>query len=78
MNLTTLLNLASLPGYAIDYLNGAMFKFDPKSYSFQLESVTSYKIEDLPKDELGRILVPNVNGSLMVIDTETDLKIIFE
>ena len=77
-NIVSILNIASVPGYIIDYVTGAMFKFDPTSYSMELEAMTSYNIEDLPIDELGRILVPNVNEAFVVIDTEADLKIIFD
>jgi hypothetical protein len=76
-NAVAILNLGSLVGWIIDFATGSIFKYDPKSYEIDLEPKT-YNIEDLPRDVLGRIVIPNENEPVLVVDSETGLKLLFK
>jgi len=75
-NAVSILNLAGI-GWLVDFATGALFKYEPKTYSIDLEPKT-FKMDELNTDTFGRIEIPNEDNPVIVVDTETGLKFIFD
>ena len=76
-NVITILNLGNLLGWGIDIATGSIMKYSTKAYNMDLEQ-KAYNINELQKDELGRLIVPNDEGSVFVYDEEVGYKVLFE
>lgn len=76
-NAVAILNLAGILGWAIDFATGSIYKYEPKSYEIDLEPL-GFNIDDLPRDEFGRIEIPNENQPVIVVDSETGVKLLFK
>tara|TARA_B110001454_G_C12618692_1_gene391910 strand:+ start:346 stop:852 length:507 start_codon:yes stop_codon:yes gene_type:complete len=76
-NSVAILNLAGILGWAIDFATGSIYKYEPKSYEIDLETL-AFNIDDLPHDKFGRIEIPNGNQPIMVVDSETGVQLLFK
>jgi len=76
-NSVAILNLAGILGWAVDFATGAIYKYEPKSYEIDLETL-AFNIDDLPHDKFGRIEIPNENQPIMVVDSETGVQLLFK
>ena len=76
-NVITILNFGNLLGWGIDIATGSIMKYSTKAYNMDLEQ-KAYNINELQKDELGRLIVPNDEGSVFVYDEEVGYKVLFE
>ena len=76
-NSIAILNLAGILGWAVDFATGAIYKYEPKSYEIDLETL-AFNIDDLPHDKFGRIEIPNENQPIMVVDSETGVQLLFK
>ena len=76
-NAIAILNFAGWVGWIIDIATGSVFKYSRKAYDMDLEP-KAYNINELQKDTLGRLIVPDDEGSLFVYDEEVGYKILFE
>ena len=75
-NAIAILNFAGWVGWLIDIGTGSVFKYSRKDYDMDLEP-KAYNIKELQKDTLGRLIVPNDEGSFFVYDKEVGYKILF-
>ena len=76
-NVIAILNFAGWVGWIVDIGTGSFYKYSPKAYDMDLEP-KAYNIDELQKDTLGRLIVPDDEGSLFVYDEEVGYKILFE
>ena len=60
-----ILNLAGILGWAVDFATGAVFKYDRTNYDLDLDP-KAFNIEELEKDQLGRLIIPNEEKSIIV------------
>ena len=70
------LNLAGFPGWAIDFATGAIFKYDRINYDLDLDP-KAFNIEELEKDQLGRLIIPNEEKSIIVYYKDAEIKLLF-
>ena len=73
----SIMNFAGWVGWIIDIGTGSVFKYSRKAYDMDLEPI-AYNIDELQKDTLGRLIVPDDEGSLFVYDEEVGYKILFD
>ena len=79
IDVVAILNWANLPFWAIDVFTGAVMKYNPTVYNIMLENhEEAINIKDLPINEFGYVEVPNLNNSILVVDEENDLEILFK
>ena len=78
-NNTAILNVFFWPGFVIDVLTGALFKYDKKHYTADLEDGTvSLRLEELPRGPQGQYLLPDQDAPLAVTDDDLGLTLVFE
>ena len=78
-NTTSILNVFFWPGFVIDALTGALFKYDKSTYSVDFEEGTvSMRLEDLPRGLQGQYLLPDLDEPIAVVDAETKLTLLFK
>jgi hypothetical protein len=77
INIVAILNLSNIIGWAIDIVTGSIYKYEPRAYEMELETL-AFNIDDLPQDQFGRIEVPNENQPIMVVDSETGVQLLFK
>ena len=71
-----ILNLAGILGWAVDFATGAIMKYDRTSYDIDLDP-KAFNIEELEKDQLGRLIIPNEENSVIVYYKDADIKLLF-
>ena len=71
-----ILNLAGILGWAIDFATGAIFKYDRTNYDLDLDP-KAFNIEELEKDQLGRLIIPNEEKSVIVYYKDAEIKLLF-
>jgi len=76
-NAIAILNFAGWVGWVIDIATGSVFRYSTKAYDIDLEP-KAYNINELQRDTLGRLIIPDDEGSLFVYDEEVGYKILFE
>jgi len=78
-NNTAILNIFFWPGFVIDVLTGALFKYDKKSYTADLEEGTvTMHLDELPRGPEGQYLLPDRDAPLAVTDDASGLTLVFE
>jgi hypothetical protein len=78
-NNTAIWNILFWPGFIIDALTGALFRYDKTNYNVNLENGTvSLRLQDLRRGPDGEYLLPDVEESIVVRDHETGLILRFE
>lgn len=78
-NQTAILNIFFWPGFVIDALTGALFKYDKTVYTVDLEDGTvSMRLDDLPRGAQGQYLLPDIDRPILVQDPATGLNVRFE
>lgn len=78
-NNTSILNIFFWPGFVIDALTGALFKYDQKSYTVDLEEGTvSLHLDELPRGPQGQYLLPDRDAPIAVTDDASGLTLVFE
>lgn len=78
-NTTAILNILVWPGFLVDALTGALYKYDKTTYTVDLEDgVISLRLEDLPRGSKGQYLLPDHSTPITVKDSETGLTLLFE
>lgn len=78
-NAISVLNLFGMVGWAVDVATGAVTRYSPLGYDLELEPAgTSLNIEDLQRDETGRLIIPGANSdNVTVIDTKAGVSVVF-
>ena len=77
-NTTSILNVFFWPGFVIDALTGALFKYDKSTYRVDFEEGTvSLRLEDLPRGVQGQYLLPDLDKPIAIVDGETKLTLLF-
>jgi len=77
-NIASCCNGSNLLGWGIDFVTGALFKYDKTNYSMDLEPV-AFDIQDLKVDQDGNIIVPDVlNRTVLVVDKDRNLEYRFQ
>jgi len=71
-----ILNLAGILGWAVDFATGAIMKYDRTNYDIDLDP-KAFNIEELEKDQLGRLIIPNEENSVIVYYKDADIKLLF-
>jgi hypothetical protein len=71
-----ILNLAGVIGWAVDFATGAIMKYDRTNYDIDLDP-KAFNIEELEKDQLGRLIIPNEENSVIVYYKDADIKLLF-
>ena len=67
-----ILNLAGILGWAVDFATGAVFKYDRTNYDLDLDP-KAFNIEELEKDQLGRLIIPNEEKSIIVYYKDAEI-----
>ena len=77
-NTVSILNILFWPGFIVDALTGAIYKYDKDTYSvdFATGNVTLL-LDELPRTESGAYTLPNVATPVRVIDAQTGMTVIF-
>ena len=70
-----ILNLAGF-GWIIDIVTGAIFKYGRTNYDLDLDP-KAFNIEELEKDQLGRLIIPNEEKSVIVYYKDAEIKLLF-
>lgn len=77
-NTTSILNIFFWPGFVVDALTGALFRYDKDTYSVNLETgAISLRLDELERGMSGEYLLPNVDEPVEVVDARTGLKVVF-
>ena len=71
-----ILNLAGILGWAVDFATGAIMKYDRTNYDIDLDP-KAFNIEELEKDQLGRLIIPNEENSVIVYYKDAKIKLLF-
>lgn len=78
-NKTSILNIFFWPGFVIDALTGAMFKFDKTNYTVDLDDGTvSLTLNELPRGLRGQYFLPDLDRPMVITDSETGLTLLFK
>ena len=75
-DVVAILNLAGILGWAVDFATGAIMKYDRTNYDLDLDP-KAFNIEELEKDQLGRLIIPNEENSVIVYYKDADIKLLF-
>ena len=78
-NTVAILNILFWPGFIVDALTGALYKYDKDAYTvnFDTGNVT-LMLDELPRGESGEYVIPSTVQPVRVIDTETGATLIFK
>ena len=77
-NIASCCNGSNLISWGIDFVTGALFKYDKTNYSMDLEPI-AFNLKNLKKDQDGNIIVPDVlNRTVLVLDEERNLEYRFQ
>lgn len=77
-NTISILNIFVWPGFVVDALTGALFRYDKDTYSVNLETgAISLRLDELERGMSGEYLLPNVDEPVEVVDARTGLKVVF-
>lgn len=77
-NTISILNIFFWPGFVVDALTGALFRYDKDTYSVNLETgAISLRLDELQRGMSGEYLLPNVDEPVEVVDSRTGLKVVF-
>jgi len=63
-------------GWVIDFVTGAIYKYSRTSYDLDLDP-KAFNIEELEKDQLGRLIIPNEEKSVIVYYKDAEIKLLF-
>ena len=78
-NKTSILNIFFWPGFLIDALTGALFKYDKTTYTVNMSNGTiSLRLEDVRRGPDGQYLLPETDAPIHVIDSSTGLTVTFK
>ncbi|NBC15849.1 MAG: PEGA domain-containing protein [Bacteroidetes bacterium] len=78
-NNTAILNVFFWPGFVVDVLTGALFKYDKKSYTADLEDGTvTMRLDALPRGPEGQYLLPDHDAPIAVTNHATGLTLLFK
>lgn len=78
-NSASILNIFFWPGFVVDALTGALFKYDKTTYTVDLDRGTvSLNLDDLPRGPQGQFLIPDLADSVVVTDGQTGLTLVFK
>ncbi len=79
-NAVSILNLAGLLGWGVDFATGAVMKYDPEMYSITLDSERAQRLDNLERDAYGHYLIPAPEGgeAVTVTDAESGVTLVFE
>ena len=69
-----ILNLAGILGWAVDFATGAIMKYDRTNYDLDPKA---FNIEELENDQLGRLIIPNEERSVIVYYKDAEIKLLF-
>lgn len=76
-NTVSILNIFVPIGFVIDALTGALFRYDKKEYTVDMETgAVSLRLNELPRGEEGQYIVPNIGEPVIVTDKETGLHVL--
>lgn len=77
-NAVSILNFGGFVGWVVDFATGAVTKYSPRHYSMELRRAgVSYSLDELPRDEEGRIVLP-ADQNVLVRDEANGLTLLFE
>ncbi len=77
-NTISILNIFFWPGFVVDALTGALFRYDKDTYSVNLETgAISLRLDELQRGMSGEYVLPNVDEPVEVVDSRTGLKVVF-
>lgn len=77
-NNTSIINLLIWPGFIIDALTGAIYKYDKKTYLVDLSSGTiSLNLDELPRGAKGQYLLPDSDKPIAVTDDDIGVILLF-
>lgn len=78
-NTVSILNVFVWPGFIVDALTGALFKYDRTMYTVNMQDgMISLNIDGLPRAEDGTYIVPNTNVDVEIVDPATGLRLHFK
>lgn len=78
-NTVSILNVFVWPGFIVDALTGALFKYDRTAYTVNMQDgMISLNLDGLPRTEDGAYIVPNTNVDVLVVDETSGLKLRFK
>lgn len=77
-NTISILNIFFWPGFVVDALTGALFRYDKDTYSVNLETgAVTLRLDELQRGMSGEYVLPNVDEPVEVVDSRTGLKVVF-
>ncbi len=77
-NNTAILNILFWPGFLIDALTGALYRYDKTEYTAHFDDgAVSLRLEELPRSETGSYLLPGSPESLAVTDSASGVTLVF-
>lgn len=77
-NMVSVLNVFVWPGFVVDALTGALFKYDRTNYTMNLQNgMISLNLDGLPRTEDGSYIVPNTNVDVLIVDPASGLQLRF-
>ena len=71
-----ILNFTGIIGWVVDFATGAVMKYDRTNYNLDLYP-KAVNIEDLEIDQLGRLIIPNEEKSIIVYYKNAEIKLLF-
>lgn len=78
-NTVAILNIFMFPGFIIDIVTGAIMRYDPTSYTMELNPRgNTYNMRDLPQTADGSYVVPSGGEQVVLMDYPTGLMVVFE
>lgn len=82
-NAVSVINLLNPLFWAVDVATGSVTRYNPKGYDITLDESSSQAVllKDLPRDEAGRILLPETpqgKETLTLHDAEQGLRLVFK
>lgn len=77
-NTVSVINLACILCWAVDVATGAVTQYRPHGYDIELvPDEQAYRMDDLPRDEQGRYVVPIHGDQAVVKDLPHGLRLVF-
>lgn len=77
-NTVAILNLASVVGWGIDILTGSVMRYDKQYYEADMSRGTvALSLQELEQTEDGAYVLPDVDGTLTVVDENAGIGIVF-
>ena len=78
-NLVALLNFGGMIGWVIDAATGSIYKYDPRSYAFDLKKIEiAQDISNLKRDKYGNLIITSTENVVLVKDSKHDVLLVFK